>query len=125
MEPSVREMVLNRLRTREIERDRMQPVEEPTLAEVRQQYGLNVSDEELILRVFVAGGSGDLGLSQARPLTTDYSKYWQASNGIVEMLRRFAGQSELKELRYADQHGSFVACREVAADVIANRGQLQ
>src|SRR5665213_2802525 len=86
MDPSVREMVLNRPRAREIERDRMQPVEEPTLAEVRQQYGLGMPDEELILRVFAAAGSGDLGLCQARPLTTNYSEYWQASSGIANML---------------------------------------
>lgn len=50
MNPEVRQMILSRSRAKDLDSVKHQ---EPTLKEVRQKYGESLSDEELILRVYV------------------------------------------------------------------------
>ena len=83
MDAAVKAKILDRARAREIER-REYP--EPTLAEVRRQYGgAHLSDEELLLR-FYAGPEFVDALKTAPPR----KEYSRADTPIVRLIEEFA-----------------------------------
>lgn len=87
MDQTVRAKILDRGRAREWAR--WQPPQ-PSIAEVRQQYGANISDEELLLRVY-AGEDGPKVVGQAsRPET-----YLSARHPLVELVRELARKEHI------------------------------
>lgn len=84
MDPEVRERILDRPRTREL----IEPkVDEPSLEELRARFGGNISDEDLITRVFAGVGAGDLGLRRADPDVT-YADYGGSARSLPDVLQR-------------------------------------
>ena len=65
--PAIRAKILDRPRAREWERWE-QP--QPSLAEIRREYGQHVSDEEIVLRYYAGGEGLKVRVSTARPRST-------------------------------------------------------
>jgi oxaloacetate decarboxylase alpha subunit len=86
MDPQVKDKILNRPRAREWTRWE-QP--EPTLHEVRQKYGVHLSDEDLILRYFA-------GEDYVQKLENDGKpkEYLDATQPLVKLIEQVAKRKE-------------------------------
>lgn len=92
MDPAVRERILDRPRADELASQLAAGTVQPTLAEVRAQYGESVPDEELILRVLVGAASGaPLDLEQ-RPIPESYDAYSRTHHPVMDLLARVASR---------------------------------
>jgi oxaloacetate decarboxylase alpha subunit len=60
---------------------------QPTLRELRQQYGIGLSDEELLLRILVPGPAVDAMIA-AGPIPLDYPRHDE--HPLVATLRQAA-----------------------------------
>lgn len=80
MDAEVRATILSRARARELERWEKP---EPTLRELRRKYGENLSDEELVLRIYA--GEFAVGIARNAPQPTEYSDV-QSLLRVVETL---------------------------------------
>lgn len=90
MDQAVRAKILDRPRAREWEHWE-QP--QPSLAEVRREYGERVSDEELVLRVY-AGEDGPRVIGKA----STPEEYLSARHPIVELVDQLAKKRDLKHV---------------------------
>jgi oxaloacetate decarboxylase alpha subunit len=90
MDAEVRAKILDRPRAREWERWE-QP--QPSLAEVRHELGENISDEELVLRVY----AGDDGL-RVMGKASSPEEYLSARHPVVELVERLAQKRDLKHV---------------------------
>jgi oxaloacetate decarboxylase alpha subunit len=96
MDPNVRDKILNRPRAKEWTHWE-QP--EPTLHEIRQKYGANISDEELILRYF----AGD-DYVNALPNDGKPREYLDATQPLVKIIEQLAKRKQANQV-YIKQPG--------------------
>lgn len=82
MDPSVKDKILGRPRAKEIEA--IEPWE-PTISELRQRYGIGISDEDLILKAIVGEDALDVVGSSAMS-----KHYISASKPLTELIRELA-----------------------------------
>lgn len=81
MDKEVRALILNRPRAEELRK--LSPPDE-SLSELRQKYGANLSDEQLLLKIF--GGDDALDIAAAAPAPrTDYSA---DSKPLIDLVRQ-------------------------------------
>jgi oxaloacetate decarboxylase (Na+ extruding) subunit alpha len=90
MDQDVKDRILASPRGREL-RDWTLP--QPTLEELRQQYGIHLSDEELLLRVLVPGPAVDAMIA-AGPVRQDYPR--ADEHPLVATLRRMTATAEAR-----------------------------
>lgn len=79
MDPEVKDRILDRSRARELA---AVEIDQPSLAEVRRHYGESLSDEELILRVYVDDEAPTI--ARNAPIPTEESL---SGSSIVELVR--------------------------------------
>ena len=96
MDPEIREKILDRPRTRELIDP---PADEPSLEEMRDRFGGNLSDEELITRVFTGAGAGDLGLKRVNPDVT-YASYRDSGGSLPEILHRALTEGGVRRFEF-------------------------
>ncbi len=90
MDPAVRQRVLDRPRAAELSAQLAAGTAQPTLAEVRAEYGESVPDEELVLRVLVGAKGTPLGLER-RELSETYAHHdVRAHHPALDLLARVA-----------------------------------
>lgn len=92
MDQDVKDRILASKRAREM---RGWELPQPTLAELRQQHGLHLSDEELLLRVLVPGPAVDAMLA-AGPIEQYYPPADESP--LVRTLRALANQAEARSV---------------------------
>lgn len=109
MDPGVRARILDRSRARDLEKQFARTKEEPTLSEVRQQYGGGISDEELITRIYSGIGQGELNLSQDTAIPRTYDEYQRRHAPLEHMLSQFSAASQVRRLDYRGPGGRLVA----------------
>ncbi|NNN19768.1 MAG: carboxyltransferase [Acidimicrobiaceae bacterium] len=112
MDQNVRDIILGRSRTTEIRKQLSAACEEPTLQEVRKQYGVNCTDDELIVRVFAGVGDRELHLDHGETLTRTYKAYRDSRHPFGTMLKQFAQASEVRHLHYRTTEGELTAEKE-------------
>lgn len=98
MDPSVRDLILERPRTAEFE-DRV--TSEPTLDQMRERFGGGISDEELITCIFAGVGTYPSDLRPSPDPGQGYQAYRNSHRPLLEMLRRFAANTDIKKFSYA------------------------
>jgi oxaloacetate decarboxylase (Na+ extruding) subunit alpha len=96
MDPQVKDKILSRPRAREWKHWE-QP--EPTLHEVRQKYGLNLSDEDLILHYFAGGDYVNALPNGGRP-----REYLDATQPLVKLIEQISKRKESNQV-YIKQPG--------------------
>jgi oxaloacetate decarboxylase alpha subunit len=98
MDPGVRERILDRPRAAQLQ---VRDDSEPTLDEVRQRYGGDVSDEELIMCVLSGVGTVPTDLRPPPDPHWGYDSYLTSHRPLVEVLRRVAASKDVKRFAYA------------------------
>jgi oxaloacetate decarboxylase alpha subunit len=96
MDQEIRERILDRPRTRELTDP---PADEPSLDELRARFGGNISDEDLITRVFTGVGAGDLGLKRANPNVT-YADYGGSGASLPDVLQRALTDASVRRFEF-------------------------
>lgn len=106
MDPDVRAKILDRPRARELAEQLDAGPDEPTLDEVRQRFGGDISDEELLVRVIGAVGdrSTDLGRHRTEADLTYDDYLREQEHPLIGLLRR-AAAGPVRTLTYADSTG--------------------
>jgi oxaloacetate decarboxylase alpha subunit len=90
MDPNVRDQILNRPRAKEwIHWE--QP--EPTLQEIRQKYGANVSDEELIIRYYAGEDYVNALSNNGKP-----REYVDATQPLVKIIEQLSTRKESNQI---------------------------
>jgi oxaloacetate decarboxylase alpha subunit len=84
MDPDLRADILARPRAREV---RAGVSEEPALEEVRTAYGAQLSDEQLLTRVFAGVGGGPLDLDDGAGMPRTYADYRRRGRSIRDVIR--------------------------------------
>jgi oxaloacetate decarboxylase alpha subunit len=97
MDPEIRERILDRPRARE---RAVRTPDEPTLEEVRARFGGNVSDEELITRVFAGVGTKALDFRPVNPDVT-YADVVPGRRSFLGLLDRVSTDSTVRHFEYA------------------------
>ena len=97
MDPEVRERILDRPRAREL---RVKEADEPSLEEVRARFGGNVSDEEMITRIFSGVGMGPLDFRTVNPDAT-YADVAPSGRSFMELLQRASDDTEVRRFTYS------------------------
>jgi oxaloacetate decarboxylase alpha subunit len=90
MDPQVKDKILNRPRAREWTQWQ-QP--EPSLHEVRQKYGVHLSDEDLILRYFAGDDYVDALENNGKP-----RDYLDATQPLVKLIEQLAKRKESNQV---------------------------
>ena len=90
MDPEVKDKILGRPRAKEWSQWR-QP--DPSLHEVRQKFGANVSDEELILRFFAGDDSVNALSNNGKP--REYLDGTQPLVKLIEQLTKREGSNQI------------------------------
>jgi oxaloacetate decarboxylase alpha subunit len=107
MDQDVRAKILDRPRAREWARWE-QP--QPSLAEIRHEYGENISDEEIVLRFY----AGDDGLKVMGKASTP-EEYLSTRHPVVELVDRLVQRRDLKHIFV--QNGELsISLRQATAD---------
>lgn len=99
MDKNVRDMILARSRADEVRTRLSSKKEEPTLEEVRRQYGGKCSDDELIIRVFANSGDSELDIDHGENVPRTYAEYRAHRNPLHRMLSQFA-ESDLRKFHF-------------------------
>ncbi|MCW2699183.1 MAG: Oxaloacetate decarboxylase, alpha subunit [Blastococcus sp.] len=84
MDPDLRADILSRPRAREVVAG---TAREPGLEEVRTTYGAELSDEELLTRVFAGVGAGPLDLEGGERIPQTYADYRGHRRSIQDVIR--------------------------------------
>jgi oxaloacetate decarboxylase alpha subunit len=84
MDPELREDILGRPRAREVV---VGAAGELALEEVRAAYGADLSDEELLTRVFAGVGGGPLELDRGERMPQTYADYRRTGRSIQDVIR--------------------------------------
>lgn len=111
MNPEVRAKILDRPRARELEAT-TKP--DPSLEELRARIG-NVSDEELILRVYLGDHAAEVFRGDGPAPSTTYAEYRAAHDPVVTILRQFSRMSGLAAMEVHDGEMDLVVRRAVAS----------
>ena len=82
MDPDVRAMILNRPRGTELMN---WETPEPSLAELRHKYGENLSDEQLLLRIYGGDDALEIARAQGEPI-----EYVPQGRPLIELLKQLA-----------------------------------
>jgi oxaloacetate decarboxylase alpha subunit len=93
MDQNVKDRILESKRGRELAG---WTLPQPTLAELRQQYGIHLSDEELLLRILVPGPAVDAMIA-AGPVRQDYPS--ADEHPLIATLRQVAASSDASTVR--------------------------
>jgi oxaloacetate decarboxylase alpha subunit len=96
MDPQVKDKILSRPRAKEWIQWK-QP--EPSLNEIRQRFGANISDEELIMRFFAGDDSVDALPDSGKPRA-----YLDATQPLVKIIEQLAKRKECNQV-YIKQPG--------------------
>jgi len=80
MDPDVRAMILNRPRGTELMN---WETPEPSLAELRHKYGENLSDEQLLLRIYGGDDALEIARAQGEPI-----EYVPQGRPLIELLKQ-------------------------------------
>jgi len=96
MDPGIREQILDRPRAAELAARRPPP--EVGLDEVRQRLGASITDEELILRLYVGDEAGRVYSPAPRAYTATYDEYrrvYPRGSGLAELATAVANNPEI------------------------------
>ncbi|TAN26555.1 MAG: carboxyltransferase [Actinomycetota bacterium] len=108
MDPNIRDLILSRSRADEVRARISQVQEEPTLEEVRKQYGGNCSDDELIARVYAGVGDSELNLDRGANIPRTYEEYKASRHPLTAMLQQFSKANDVRHLRYSSPEGDML-----------------
>jgi oxaloacetate decarboxylase alpha subunit len=84
MDSDLREDILRRPRAREVVAG---ATHEPALEEVRAAYGAELSDEDLLTRVFAGVGAGPLDLDRGNRMPQTYAGYRRTGRSLQDVIR--------------------------------------
>jgi oxaloacetate decarboxylase alpha subunit len=107
MDPEIRERILDRPRARE---RAVKEADEPSLEEVRARFGGNVSDEELITRVFAGVGTKALDFRPVNPDVT-YADAVPGRRSFLNLLEKVSTDSTVRHFEYT-RDGSRMVIRK-------------
>jgi oxaloacetate decarboxylase alpha subunit len=111
MDPEVRAKILDRPRAREIEET---TTPEPSLHELRARVG-NVSDEELILRVYLGDQAAEVFRGDRPAPSSTYADYRAAHDPVLTLLRQFSRMTGVAALEVHNHEMDLVVRRSVTA----------
>jgi oxaloacetate decarboxylase alpha subunit len=97
MDPEIREKILARPRAQEL---RVKEVDEPSLDEVRARFGGNVSDEEIVTRIFAGVGTGKLDFRSVNP-NASYDDVRTARRSFVDLVHEASADTNIRRFEYA------------------------
>jgi oxaloacetate decarboxylase alpha subunit len=107
MDPDVRDKILNRPRAKEWTKWE-QP--DPTLHEVRQKFGANISDEELILRFYAGDLYVDALQNDGKP-----REYLDGKQPLVKLIEQISKRKDSNQI-YIKRPGFSVRMEKRAAE---------
>lgn len=108
MDPNIRDLILDRSRAVEVRTKLEEAKEEPTLAQVRKQYGGDCSDDELIVRVFAGVGDSALDLDSLDNVPRTYEQYRNSRRPLENLLRQFSQADGVRHMRYVTSEGELI-----------------
>lgn len=102
MDPELRASILRSQRAQDIAARADTGRDVTTLDDVRQRYGGDVSDEELITRVYANIVGGDVPRVETTGLTRSYAEYRDEHAPAASVLRAFADANGVRQLHFRD-----------------------
>lgn len=108
MDQNLKDRILSLPRADEVRVKYEQAAEEPTLEQVRKQYGGKCSDDELIVRVFAGVGDIELDLDHGENVPRTYEEYKAMHNPLELALEQFARSSEFRHMHYRTDEGELI-----------------
>lgn len=102
MDQEIRELILDRPRTEELEAEFYQVHEEPTLDEVRALYGETVSDEELITRAYTGATVEEVAKLRRDAPPKDYEAYRAALLPLSRLVSHILEHGDIRRFEYRD-----------------------
>ena len=114
MDPDLRDRFLSLPRAKDLKKimDNVANTQEMTLKQVRNQYGENLSDEELLLRIMMKGNEGEI--DTMRQATKDYPfhQYSCINAPVVDLINDLSKQPNLTQVSVQFQDKSLFLKKE-------------